>query len=343
MGACGLMAIEQLPDGRWKVDVEPIKGKRFRKTFKTKAEAQRFEATCRAKVIDAPDWSPKPKDKRRLLELVDRWATLHAYTLADGEARRRLLDELAKLLGNPVAIKMTGNKYAEYRTKALKAGANPKTLNNRLGYLRSVFNVLHQLGEIDYPNPLARVRPLRLQEKELIYLTENQINTLFEAIRKRCKTPHVAMVTTICLATGARWGEAQALKPERVRNQLVTFVNTKGKRTRSIPIAQELEDRIQGHFKQHGPFSNCINSFDKTLGASGLPVPPGQSSHVLRHTFASHFIMNGGNILTLQKILGHTSLAMTMRYAHLAPDHLQDALRFGPVADFRHFFDTWPA
>jgi hypothetical protein len=73
-----------------------------------------------------------------------------AYPLTDGEARRRLLDTLAKDLGNPIAIKLTGNEYAEYRTNALKAGANPKTLNNRLGYLRSVFNVLHQLGEIDY-------------------------------------------------------------------------------------------------------------------------------------------------------------------------------------------------
>ncbi|WP_236715532.1 tyrosine-type recombinase/integrase, partial [Pseudomonas sp. BMS12] len=50
----------------------------------------------------------------------------------------------------------------------------------------------------------------------------------------------------------------------------------------------------------------------------------------LRHTFASHFIQNGGNILTLQKILGHSSLAMTMRYAHLAPDHLADAVRLAP-------------
>ena len=336
------MAIEQLPDGRWRVDVEPIKGKRFRKTLKTKAEALRFEATCRSKVIDAPEWSPKPKDKRRLSALIDRWATLHAYTLADGEARRRLLDELAKLLGDPVAIKMTGNEYAEYRTQALKAGANPKTLNNRLGYLRSVFNVLHQLGEIDYPNPLARVRPLRLQEKELAYLTDEQIKVLFQTIHNRCKTPHVAMVAAICLATGARWGEVQALTPDRVRNQLVTFVNTKGKRTRSIPIAQELEARIKGHFTEHGPFSNCINSFDKTLATSGLPVPAGQSSHVLRHTFASRFVMNGGNILTLQKILGHTSLAMTMRYAHLAPDHLQDAVRLGPVSNYLNFFSYWP-
>jgi integrase len=45
--------------------------------------------------------------------------------------------------------------------------------------------------------------------------------------------------------------------------------------------------------------------------------------HLLRHTFASHFVMNGGNILALQKILGHSDLKMTMIYAHLAPDYLE--------------------
>jgi len=53
--------------------------------------------------------------------------------------------------------------------------------------------------------------------------------------------------------------------------------------------------------------------------------------HVLRHSFASYFIVNGGNILTLQKILGHSDIKMTMRYAHLAPDHLLDAVKFNPL------------
>lgn len=336
------MGIEQTPSGRWRVDVEPIRGKRFRKTLKTKAEAIRFEATCRASCITTPDWSPKPKDRRKLSELVDRWAILHSQTLSDGDARRRLLDDMAKALGDPVALNLTGNDYAEYRAGMLKSGANPKTLNNRLGYLRSVYNVLHQLGEIDYPNPLARVRPLRLQEKELAYLTHDQVGHLFSVIHARCKTPHVAMVAAICLATGARWGEAQALTLERVRDGLVTFINTKGKRSRSVPVDSFLHDIIRRHLTLHGEFSNCLNSFDKSLQASKILLPAGQSSHVLRHTFASRFVMNGGNILTLQKILGHTSLAMTMRYAHLAPEHLQDAVRLGPISDFRHFCDTWP-
>lgn len=49
--------------------------------------------------------------------------------------------------------------------------------------------------------------------------------------------------------------------------------------------------------------------------------------HDLRHTFASHFMMNGGNIYDLQKILGHTTIKMTERYAHLSPAHLESAIQ----------------
>lgn len=74
-------------------------------------------------------------------------------------------------------------------------------------------------------------------------------------------------------------------------------------------------------------------TFSRVLEKASIKLPAGQATHALRHTFASHFVMRGGNILTLQKILGHTSLAMTMRYAHLSPDHLQDALTLNPLFD----------
>lgn len=45
-------------------------------------------------------------------------------------------------------------------------------------------------------------------------------------------------------------------------------------------------------------------------------------------------MMNGGNILVLQKILGHTDIKMTMRYAHFAPDHFEDAVRLNPLKEF---------
>lgn len=336
MGSGCLMAIEQLPDGRWKVDVEPIKGKRFRKTFKTKAEAQRFEATCRAKVIDQPAWTPKPKDRRRLSELCTRYYDLHGHTLADSARLKQILAKLAKDLGDPVAVTFTGNAYCETRRLQLESAVHGKTLNNRLGYLKAVFNELFRLGDIDYPNPLAKVRPLRLQERPLSFLSVPQIREVLDALDARDTTPGIGLVARVCLSTGARWGEAQALTPERVGNGVVTFANTKSRRTRSIPIDKKLEKQLLAHFKRHGLFSNCMLTFSRVLTTTSIKLPAGQATHVLRHTFASHFVMRGGNILTLQKILGHSSLTMTMRYAHLSPDHLQDALTLNPLTDVGH-------
>lgn len=57
----------------------------------------------------------------------------------------------------------------------------------------------------------------------------------------------------------------------------------------------------------------------------------------MRHTFASQFMMNGGNLYDLQKILGHTKIEMTMRYAHLSPDHLASAINivsFSGITDY---------
>ena len=325
------MAIEQLPDGRWRVDVEPIKGKRFRKTLKTKAEAQRFEATCRSKVVDNPDWSPKPRDTRRLTELVAAWYDLHGHSLRDGARRRAKLDLVAKRLRDPQAAKLDPQTYAHDRRVRLGEGVSPKTLNNELGYLRSVYNELRGLGVIDYPNPLALVKPLKIQERELSWLTTDQIAELLETIRSGCDNPHVEIITLICLATGARWSEAEKLKPTGLRNGVITFSGTKSGKVRSVPITAELEAKIVRHWRQHGQPNTAITSFRRALARTTIQLPKGQAAHSLRHTFASHFIQNGGNILTLQKILGHSSLAMTMRYAHLAPDHLQDAVRLGPA------------
>ena len=72
--------------------------------------------------------------------------------------------------------------------------------------------------------------------------------------------------------------------------------------------------------------------FRSALERISIELPAGQLTHVLRHTFASHFMMNGGNILVLQRVLGHTDIKMTMRYAHFAPDHLEDAVRFNPLS-----------
>lgn len=97
-------------------------------------------------------------------------------------------------------------------------------------------------------------------------------------------------------------------------------------------VTPELVAAIKKHWQTYGLFTNCIGVFRMVLLSTTIKPPRGQASHILRHTFAAHFIMGGGHIVTLKEILGHASLNMTMRYAHLAPEHLNDAIRLGPLA-----------
>lgn len=116
----------------------------------------------------------------------------------------------------------------------------------------------------------------------------------------------------------------------------VTYLNTKNNKNRTVPISPELCKELTNGVKS-GPLFNDLNYPYVRLCvkevAPGLPA--GQAVHVLRHTFASHFMMNGGNILALQRILGHSSILQTMAYAHFAPDYLEDAVRFNPLVNVK--------
>lgn len=135
----------------------------------------------------------------------------------------------------------------------------------------------------------------------------------------------------LCLATGAQWSEAEGLAPSRLRNGAVTYSKTKASKVRTVAIPAKQEVFIRDHWKRYGQFTGAITSLRRALSQSGIVLTKGEASHALQHTFASHFMQTGGNILTLQKILGHSRLAMTMRYAHLVPEQLAEAVRLNPV------------
>ena len=173
---------------------------------------------------------------------------------------------------------------------------------------------------------------IRVQQPELAYLTHRQVQELLEQIDKGCVNPHVKYITRLCLSTGARWGEVESRQLYHLKDNRIEYSNTKGKKTRTIPIEPELFEQVYSHLKAHKRFTSSISAFRRTLRRTVIELPKGQASHVLRHTFASHFMMNGGNILVLQKILGHSDISMTMKYAKFDPKHLQDATRLNPLS-----------
>ncbi|EEB5696445.1 tyrosine-type recombinase/integrase [Salmonella enterica] len=95
-------------------------------------------------------------------------------------------------------------------------------------------------------------------------------------------------------------------------------------------MSGEVEEEIKTH--ENGQLFNVdYKTFRRELHRVKPDLPNGQATHVLRHTFATHFMMNGGNIITLQRILGHATIQQTMTYAHFAPDFLNEAIRFNPL------------
>lgn len=332
-------------DGKkWLVDVRPASNpnERVRKKFDTKAEALRFEAWLRSKAVKG-EWNPKQQDKRTLKELIQTWFDIHGQHLKDSDKRLNLLNYAADAMGNPKATNLKPEDFLRYRETRISEGIKPKTVNNIHGYLNAVFNELYRNEIITYESPLSKTRKIKIQESELNYLTKAQIKEVFQKIEDTCINKHVALIGRICLATGCRWGEAQSLHLRHVKNNKITFTDTKSGKNRSVPISPELQQEIYNHGtlnKQGKLFTNSEETFRRTLRKCSFDVPAGQATHILRHTFASHFMINGGNILTLQRILGHSNITVTMRYAHLAPDHLEDAIKYGVF--YGHFMDTLP-
>ncbi len=321
-------------DKGWRVDIRPNGrgGKRIRKTLQTKAEALRFAAWAKTQYTQRPEWEPPQKDGRSFHAIIKRWYELRGKELTSGKSRKLALEAMCREMGNPRAVDMTGALFSEYRARRLAEGVSPNTMNHHLAYLRAAFNELERAGDWPHPNPVGKVRQLKVGDSELSYLDAEQVRTLLDTLRE-FPAPDGLRVTQLCLATGARWSEAETLRAENLSRELVTYVDTKSGRNRSVPITPALFAELNPKKKKSGRlFKPCYNTFRTAIDKTGITLPDGQMTHVLRHTFASHFMMNGGNILVLQKILGHTTLTMTMRYAHLAPDHLKEAARLNPLA-----------
>lgn len=321
--------IKKLPSGRWQVDIQPGgRGqKRVRKSFDTKGEALRFERWVIARQEAGEDWNPK-QDKRTLTDLVKLWYVHHGHALKDGESRKRKLNALAERLGNPRASHFTSGDFAAYRLVRLEEGLSANTLNHEQAYLTAVFNELNRQGHWKGENPLGKLRKLKIDETELAFLDQEQINRLLEEC-KASSNPSLYHVTRLALATGARWSKAEKIKPSAFTPYRVTYTATKSGKNRSVPMDKKLYEEITENL----PFQSCYSAFREAIERAGIILPKGQLTHICRHTFASHFIMNGGHILTLQKVLGHSDLKLTMRYAHLAPDCFFEVIRANPLSE----------
>lgn len=136
--------------------------------------------------------------------------------------------------------------------------------------------------------------------------------------------PEVADAIRFAALTGLRRSELLSLKPEQVQDGLIALTaHTKSGRPRGIPIPPEAS-RIASRRLPWAVSPHALwEGFKAAREAAGL-------SHVrfhdLRHTYASWIVQDGKPLTAVRDLLGHSSLAVTNRYAHLAPAHLVDAV-----------------
>lgn len=330
------MAVTQKNNGKWYVHIEKKGMPRVRKTFDTEKIAREFESIYIASHLSK---QAATTDNRSLLDLIKIWYRHHGHTLSDGSRRKRALEVLASELKNPIANQLSPDSFLDYRYKRTVSDANKitaKTFNNHHSYLNAVYRHLYKSKVIDYVNPLDGIDPIKIQETQMHYLSLEQIDQVFEALKTR-KNKDVWWIAQVCIRTGARWGEAEKLKRKQLHNNRVTYEFTKGKKVRTVQLEPTFFKGLLKHVgtvrNDQRVFINAISAFRRAIDFAGIELPRGQMTHVLRHSFASHFIINGGNILTLKDILGHSDIKMTMRYAHLAPDFASDAVKFNPIAN----------
>ena len=271
-----------------------------------------------------------PPDRRRLSELVHIYLQAQSANLKGSEDRARALALLTRELGDPIASDLRAIDFETWRQSMLLSGRSPKYMNNLLGYLKRVYSYLLTIEEIDYQNPLGKTMPVRVPPRELHFLTLEQLKAVLAECKQR--SMGLYMVVRMCAETGARWGEANGfpLNQFNPKNNTVTFIFTKTNKARTVRVSDEYASLLASESADHLGVWNA-NDFATVLKACNIDRPTGQCTHLLRHTYASLYVMNGGRIYDLQAILGHSSFKMTQRYAHLSPNYLHDAAKFAPL------------
>ena len=148
------MSIKSVPNG-YMVDVRPQGryGKRYRKTFKTKAEALQYERWVVA-TKNANDWIEKPRDTRRLSKLIELWYSHHGQYLKSGDDNLRRLKRVDKLLNYPKAYQFEVRHWLDYRNRNTSKGVSPATINRNQMLLSNVFTVLIKSGDFYQKHPL---------------------------------------------------------------------------------------------------------------------------------------------------------------------------------------------
>jgi integrase len=338
-------------DGHWYVDLR-IEGKRvrWRSPVDTKRGSQQYEAVLRGRALAGePLDGVKPKEDEPtragpecLSEWLDEWVEIYATNNnkpSEVSGKKGIIHNHLKPAMGSLRLEQVGIEQIErFKSRQLGSGLHPKSVNNQLTVLRKALATAVDWRLIDHVPP---IKWLKLPPQDFDFFNQDESNRLLAA------TPpeHLAMVVT-ALKTGLRIGELLALRWEHVdlvagvlRVRRAVWKGREGApkngQPRDIPMTPLLIERLKAHRHLRGPYVFCHED-GRPLTRDSLKrvLPPACRRaglrpiqwHSLRHSFASQLVMAGVPLKAVQELLGHADIRMTMRYAHLAPSVLKEAV-----------------
>ena len=214
----------------------------------------------------------------------------------------------------------------DFVINARKSGVSAITVNS---YGRAL-NAYFRWAKLD-----TRIPRLKEEQKILPVFSSSQIALLLKFKPKSHIQRRLHTLVLLLLDTGLRIDEALSIKVEEIDfDNLLITVHGKGGKDRKIPISFELRKSLWKNEKESFNFVFCtahgnklmhrnvlreVKNFCKSLGF----VPPRRTLHAFRQTFAINYIRRGGSVFHLQRVLGHSTLEMTRRYANLMTEDLQ--------------------
>ncbi|WP_407976262.1 tyrosine-type recombinase/integrase [Brucella pseudogrignonensis] len=207
-------------------------------------------------------------------------------------------------------------------------GNSNATINRKMAALSKLLRKAHKMGDIYNLPEFVRQKERAGRIRFLEYEEEKR---LFAAVKARCEDSY--RLSIFLVDTGCRLGEAIGLTWNDIQEHRVTFWLTKSNRSRTVPLTKRARKSTDiAHERLKGPFSmlNQVRfrqiwndaKIEVGLGTDDQVVP-----HILRHTCASRLVRGGIDIRRVQMWLGHQTLQMTMRYAHLATHDLDSCVK----------------
>jgi len=227
------------------------------------------------------------------------------------------------------------------KKKMFDAGRASRSVAYALAVVRQVFNFAKENDLFFGTNPVEKIKVPRKDNKRIRYLTYEEAETLLEKLQER--SPDLHDMALLALHCGPRAGEIFALtwKDIDFEQGLVTFRHTKNGYVRHLPMTNQVREMLKYReltkqselvfpARNGGKRKEISNSFERVITNLGWNKDVEDSRqkivfHTLRHTCASWLVMAGVPLYTVKEYLGHQKISQTERYAHLAPDSLQQA------------------